>query len=162
MIKANAGGAAYRPLGERMHALNSLLNALPQMLDETSAGGVTTKGLFNDLGTVPGAASFLDTNKDTRWDHFLASDSAVAIEFKSEYDRQKALNDAVRQAIIDVSGEAMPKALQARVFDVPISSFGVGVKKVQKAVMEERSKLRFALVHLRMCKLSYEDPRRKA
>ena len=36
-----------------------------------------------------------------------------------------------------------------------------GVKKVQKAVME-RGRLRFALVHLRMCRLSHEDPRRKS
>ena len=145
-----------------MHALNSMLNALSQMLDKTDAGGTMTKGFFNSLATVLGENSFEDANKGSRWDHFTASDSIVAAEFQSEFVRQKGLNDELRRAIIDTSGDALPEVLVAGVLDGLVSSLGVGVKKVQKAVMEERERLRFALVHLRMCKLSREDPRRKS
>ena len=132
------------------------------MLNKTDAGGGMTTGFFNTLTPVLGEGSFDDANKDTRWDYFLATESIIAAEFRSEFDRQKNLNDSMRQAIIDVSGEALPEALMPSVLDDPISSLGVLTNKIQKAVMEERAKLRATLVHLRMCRLNHEDPRRKS
>ena len=161
LLKAKAGGAAFRPLHSRMHSLNSILNSVPQMIDSNSKSGVLTKGYFNMLATVLGEGSFDEKNEATRWDHFFASGSAVANEFQAEHARQKGINDSVRQAIIDVSGEALPASLQASVFGTPIASFGAGMKKVQKAVMEEIGSLQATLVHMRMGRLSIDDPRRK-
>jgi len=48
------------------------------------------------------------------------------------------------------------------IFDTPVEAFGVGVKKVQKVIMDERHVLMNADIPRRVIELPYDDPRRKA
>ena len=48
------------------------------------------------------------------------------------------------------------------IFDTPVEAFGVGVKKVQKVIMDERHVLMNADIFRRVIELPYDDPRRKA
>ena len=48
------------------------------------------------------------------------------------------------------------------IFDTPVEAFGVGLKKVQKVIMDERHVLMNADIPRRVIELHYDDPRRKA
>jgi len=59
-----------------------------------------------------------------------------------------------------VSAPTLP--LPPPIFDTPVEAFGVGVKKVQKVIMDERHVLMNADIFRRVIELPYDDPRRKA
>ena len=82
-LKSKAGGAAIRPLTPRLHALNSMCNALPRLIDAIDATGNTTPGFFNRLSDTLGQGSFDSGRENTRWAHFPGSGRTVAADFRT-------------------------------------------------------------------------------
>jgi hypothetical protein len=70
-----------------------LTTVLPQLIDRVGEDGTVTPGLFNDQAAqILGQGSFDHDNKENRWRTFLASDCALAVEFRGEFERAKAIN----------------------------------------------------------------------
>ena len=65
----------------------------------------------------------------------------------------------IRTHLNQVSAPTLPPP---PIFDTPVEAFGVGVKKVQKVIMDERHVLMNADILRRVIELPYDDPRRKA
>jgi len=158
LLRTSSGGAGFRPISDRLQALNSLCLVLPQLIDKTDRAGKITPGFFNDLTSILGTGSFDEGKEETRWEAFLNSGSAIADEFMGAHTRHKAIHDELRQRVTLPPGSAPLESI----FDKPIGSFGVGLSKVQKLVMDERHALQVRITNQRMCNLSFEDHRRKA
>jgi hypothetical protein len=63
-----------------------LTTVLPQLIDRVGEDGTVAPGLFNDQAArILGQESFDPANKENRWRAFLASDSALAVEFRDEF-----------------------------------------------------------------------------
>ena len=101
LLRTSSGDAGFRPISDRLQALNSLCLVLPQLIDKTDRAGKITPGFFNDLTSILGAGSFDEGKEETRWEAFLNSGSAIAGEFRSAHARHKAIHDELR-ARIDV------------------------------------------------------------
>ena len=54
LLRTSSGGAGFRPISDRLQALNSLCLVLPQLTDRTDRAGKTTPGFFNDLTSILG------------------------------------------------------------------------------------------------------------
>jgi hypothetical protein len=85
-----------------------LTTVLPQLIDRAREDGTVTPGLFNDqaariLGPDP---STTPTSKN-QLRFFLASDSALAEEFRDEYEWAKALNLQLRSRIVLAADEVL-------------------------------------------------------
>jgi hypothetical protein len=66
---------------------------LPQLIDRVGEDGTVMPGLFNDQAArILGQGSFDHDNKEYRWRTFLASDSALAVDFRDAFERAKAIN----------------------------------------------------------------------
>jgi hypothetical protein len=60
-----------------------------------------TPGLFNDQAArILGQGSFDHANKENRWRTLLASDSALAVEFRDDFERAKAINLELQSRIV--------------------------------------------------------------
>jgi hypothetical protein len=91
-LPARLGGLGISLLSNRHLYLNMLTTVLTQLIDRVGGDETVTPGLFNDQAArnlVPG--SFDHTNKENRLRTFLASESALAVEFRDEHERAKAL-----------------------------------------------------------------------
>jgi hypothetical protein len=114
---------------------------------------------FNDQAArILGQGSFDYGNKENRWRTLLASDSALAVEFRDEFERAKAINLELRSRLPLAAGEVLPKST----FDGPIEGFAADNEKLHKRVMEERQKLKFRDLSQRAASLPITDPRRMA
>jgi hypothetical protein len=70
-----------------------LTTVLPQLIDRVGEDDTVTPRLFNDQAArILGQGSFDHANKENQWRTFLASDNALAVEFRDEYQRAKAIN----------------------------------------------------------------------
>jgi hypothetical protein len=77
-----------------------LAMVLTQLIDRVGEDGTVKPGLFNDQAAqILGAGSFDYANKEYQWPFFLATDSALAVEFRDEYERAKALNLDLRSRL---------------------------------------------------------------
>jgi hypothetical protein len=120
-LPARLGGAGISLLSNHHLYLNMLTTVLPQLIDRVGEDDTMTPGLFNDQAAqILGQGSFDHDNKENRWRTFLASGSALAVEFRGEFERAKAINFELRSRLALVAGE-MP---QASIFDGPIEGFG--------------------------------------
>jgi hypothetical protein len=82
-----------------------LTTVLQQLIDRVEGGGTVTPGLFNDQAArILGQGSFDHANKENRWRTFLASESALAVEFRDDYDRAKAINLELLSRIVLAAG----------------------------------------------------------
>jgi hypothetical protein len=74
-----------------------LTTVLPQLIERVGEDGTVTPGLFNDQAArILWQGSFDHGNKENRWRTLLASDSALAVEFRDEFERAKAINLELR------------------------------------------------------------------
>ena len=147
-----------RPLADRQLFLNSMCNVLPQFLDSKDESGIDTPGLFPMLATTIGEGSFDHANRAIRWRSFLASGSQAAAEFSSEYTKGKELHAAIISQTNLPAGTDRP----ASIFDQSIDHFGLGIKKVHKAIQDERQKFKAELIGDRARNLPADDARRMA
>jgi hypothetical protein len=87
-LPARLGGASISLLSNRHLYLNMLTTVLPQLIDRVGEDGTVTPGLFNDQAArTLGQGPFDHGNKENRWRTLLASDSALAAEFRGEFDQ---------------------------------------------------------------------------
>jgi hypothetical protein len=109
---------------------------LPQLINKVGEDGTVTPGLFNDQAAqILGKGSFDHANKENRWFTILASDSALAVEFRDEFERAKAMNLELRSRLVLAAGEVLPVSI----FDGLIEGFGADISKLHKRIMEERN-----------------------
>jgi hypothetical protein len=114
-------------------------------------------GLFNDQAArILGPGSFDHANKENQWHTFLASDSALAVEFRDEFERVKAINLELRSQIVLAAGEVLPVSI----FDGPIEGLGADISELHKRIMEERDEFRSWVLSQRAASLPITDPRR--
>jgi hypothetical protein len=138
-LPTRLGGAGISLLSNRRLYLSMLTTVLPQLIDRVGKDGIVTPGLFNDQAAgILGQGSFDHASKENRWSTFLASDSALAVEFRDEFERAKALNLELRSRIVLAAGETQPVS----VFDEPILGLGADISKLHKRIMEERDEFR--------------------
>jgi hypothetical protein len=116
-----------------------LTTVLSQLMDRVGEDGNVTPGLFNDQAAqFLGQGSFDHANKENRRRNFLASDSALAVEFRDEFERAKAINLELQSRIVLSAGEVLPVSI----FDGPIEGFSADNEKLHKRIMEERDEFR--------------------
>jgi hypothetical protein len=78
-----------------------LTTVLPQLIDRVGEDGTVKPGLFNDQAArILGQGPFDHASKENRWRTFLASDSALAVEFQDENERAKTINLELRSRIV--------------------------------------------------------------
>ena len=147
-LKASAGGGGYRNTARRAAFINTIANALPQMM-----GNETRQPLWSSLENVLGADSFKKNDVDTCWQTFFDSGSVWATEFKSEIARIKELR---AQAIAAAGREATPN----EIFDRPDNSFGFGVEKLHRQLFDEIRRHEAEALRLRAGRLPPDDPRK--
>jgi hypothetical protein len=136
-----------------------LTTVLPQLIDRVGKDGTVTPGLFNDQAArILGPGSFDHDNKENRWRTFQASDSALAVEFRDEFERTKAINLELRRRLPLAAGEVPPVSI----FDGPIEGFGADISKLHKRIMEERDEFRSQDLSQRASSLPITDPRQMA
>jgi hypothetical protein len=158
-LPARLGGAGISLLTNRHLSLNMLTTVLPQLIDRVGEDGTVTPGLFNDQAArILGQGPFDHDNKENRWRTFLVSDSSLAVEFRGEFERAKAINLELRSRIALAAGEVPPVSI----FDGPIEGFAADSKKLHKRIMEERHEFRFRDLSQRAANLPITDPRRIA
>jgi len=157
-LRTSKGGAAIRTLSNRQLYLSSLCGVIPQLIDHADSKGNIIPGLFPTLVSVLGAGSFDDVNSDSRWSTFLASGSRAATEFSAEYSKGKALHAAIIDQLKQPLGAEQPSSI----FDTPVEGFGYGIKKVHKAIQDERQQLQLQALTKRALELPVDDPRRMA
>jgi hypothetical protein len=156
-LPARLGGMGISLLSNRLLYLNMLTTVLLQLTDRVGEDGTMTPGLFNDQAArILGQGSFDHANKENRWRTFLASDSALAVEFRDEFERAKAINSELRSRIVLAAGEVLPVSI----FDGPIEGFGVDISKLHKRIMKERDEFRSRDLSQRAANLPITDPRR--
>jgi hypothetical protein len=80
------------------------------------------------------------------------------VEFRSEFERAKAINLELRSRLASAAGEVLPVSI----LDGPIEGFGADIRKLHKRVMEERDEFRFRDLSQRAANLPITDPRRMA
>jgi hypothetical protein len=126
---------------------------------ESGEDGTVTPGLFNDQAArILGQGSFEHANTENRWRFLLASDSALAVAFRDEYERAKAINLELRSRIVLAAGEVLPVSI----FDGAIDGFAVDISKLHKRIMEKRDEFIFRNLSQRAATLPVTDPRRMA
>ena len=163
-LKLNQGGGGFRPYAFRFNFLNAMNNAVPQMLNSTcSKSKRVTPGFFDFLSEWIGEGSF-DRDKEKekmRWKLFFEQrgQSNMATELHSEIARAKlAWMDALQALGEDPSRKPHCES--------PISvdhvAFGLGVKKLQKAICDEVKILRAKVMDMRAVALPKDDQRRIA
>jgi hypothetical protein len=109
-----------------------LTTVSPQLIGRVGEDSTVAPGLFNDQAArILGPGSFDHANKDNRWLTFLASDSALAVEFRDEFERAKAINLELRSRIVLAASETQPLSI----FDGPIKGFGAGISKLHKQII---------------------------
>jgi hypothetical protein len=127
-----------------------LPTVLTQLIDRLEEDGAVTPGLFNDQAAwILGAGSFDHADKENRWCTFLASRSALAGEFRDDYERVKALNLELRSRIVLAADEVLP----GNIFDWAIEGPGADISKLLKLVMEERNEFSFRVLSQRAAAL---------
>jgi hypothetical protein len=89
---------------------------------------------------------------------FLASDSALAVGFRDEFERAKATNLELRSRIVLAADEVLP----VNIFDGPIEGFWADIRKLHKRIMEERDEFSSRDLSQRAANLPISDPRRMA
>jgi hypothetical protein len=124
---------------------NMLTTVPPQLIDRVGEDSTVTPGLFNDQAA-----------QENRWRSFLASDSALAVEFRDEFERAKAINLELWSRIV----LAADKVLPVSIFDGLIEGFGADFSKLHKRIMEERDEFRSRDLSQRAANLPITDPRR--
>jgi hypothetical protein len=155
-LPARLGGAGISLLSNRHLYLNMLTTILPQLIDRVEEDGTVTPGLFNDQAArILGQGPFDHANKENRWRTFLASDSALAVEFRDEFERAKAINLELRSRIVLAADEVLPVSI----FDGPIEGFGADISKLHKRMMEELDEFRSQDLPQRADNLPITDPR---
>jgi hypothetical protein len=88
----------------------------------------------------------------------MASDSALTVEFRDEFERAKAINLELRSGLVLAAGKVLPVSI----FDGPIERFGADISKLHKRIMEERDEFRSRDLSQRAASLTITDPRRMA
>ena len=115
-----------------------------------------TRGLWPSLHSVFSAGSFNAENAATRWDAFCAYGSRYALALQSGWGRlERARNDAFAAA-----GLATPPTETAP--DASASAFRHKAVKLHRSILNEIRSYRSLEIHARACKLSRDDPRRRA
>jgi hypothetical protein len=134
-----------------------LTTVLPQLIDRVGEDGTVTPGLFNDQAArILGQGPFDHANKENRWRTYVASDSALAVEFRGAFERAKSINLELRSRLFLAAGEVLPVSI----FDGPIEGFGADISKLHKRVMEERDEFRYRDLSQRAASLPITDPHR--
>jgi hypothetical protein len=132
-----------------------LTTVLPQLFNRVREDGTVTPGQFNDQAVrILGQGSFDHGNKENRWHTFLTSDSALAAEFRDEFERAKAINLELRSRIVLAAGEVLPVSI----FDGPIEGIGADISKLHKRIMEECDDFRSRDISQRAANLPITDP----
>jgi len=157
-LRSSKGGAAIRPLANRQLFLNSICNVIPQLIEHKDATDTIIPGLFPSLSNILGAGSFDNANGETRWQHFLSTDSQVAAEFRSEYDKGKAIH----AALVIQTNQAPDSESPRSIFDQTVNEFGFGIKKIHKTIQDERQYLQHIILTNRAHNLPISDIRRMA
>jgi hypothetical protein len=104
-LPARLVGAGISLLSDRHLYLNMLTTVLPQFIDRVEEDGTVTPGLFNDQAArILGQGPFDHDNKENRLRSFLASDSALAVKLRNEFERAKAINLELRSRLVLVIG----------------------------------------------------------
>jgi hypothetical protein len=136
-----------------------LTTVFPQLINRVEEDGAVMLGLFNDQAAwILGPGSFDHANKENRWRTFLASDSALAVVFRDEYERVKAINLKLQGRIVLAADEGLPVSI----FDGSIEGFEVDISKLHKRIIEERDEFRSRDLLQRAANLPVTDPRRMA
>jgi hypothetical protein len=81
----------------------------------------------------------------------------LAVEFRDEFERAKAINLELRSRLALAAGKVLPVSI----FDGPIEGFGADASKLHKRSME-RDEFRFRDLSQRAANLPITDPRRIA
>ena len=157
-LRSSRGGAAIRPLADRQLFFNSMCNVIPQLIDHKDSTGNTTPGLFPSLSNILGAGSFDHDNGETRWRQFLGTGSQAAAEFSSEYEKGKAIH----ATLVSQTNHAPDSEKQRSIFDQTVDGFGFGIKKIHKAIQDERQLLKHIILTERAQNLPIVDIRRMA
>jgi hypothetical protein len=157
-LRSSKGGAAIRPLANRQLFLNSICNVIPQLIEHKDATDTIIPGLFPSLSNILGAGSFDNANGEIRWQHFLSTDSQVAAEFRSEYDKGKAIH----AALVIQTNQAPDSESPRSIFDQTVNEFGFGIKKIHKTIQDERQYLQHIILTNRAHNLPISDIRRMA
>jgi hypothetical protein len=89
-----------------------------------------------------------------RWRILLASDSALAVGFRDEFERAKAINLELRSRFVLAAGEVPPVSI----FDGLIEGLGADISKLHKRIMEERDEFRSRGLSQRAASLPITDP----
>jgi hypothetical protein len=101
-LPARLGGTGISLLSNCHVYLNMPTTVLLQLIGRVGEDGTVAPGLFNDQAAwILGPGSFDHANKENRLRTFLASDSALAIEFRDEFERVKAINLELRSRIVN-------------------------------------------------------------
>jgi len=79
-----------------------------------------------------------------------------------EYDKHKAIFDTLRLKNPLPPSDNPGSSPSLPIFDTPVEAFGVGIKAVQKGIMDERHVLMNAYMPRRTIELPFDDPRRRA
>jgi hypothetical protein len=85
---------------------------------------------------------------------FLASETALAVDFRDEFERAKAINLQLWSRIVLAADAALP----ASIFDGPIDGLGADMSKLHKRIMEERDEFRSRDLSQRAVNLPVTDP----
>jgi hypothetical protein len=134
-----------------------LTTVLPQLIDGVGLDGTVTPGLFSDRAArILGQGSFDHDNKENRWRTFMASDSALAVEFRGVFERAKAINLELRSRLAPAAGEVLPVSI----FDEPIEGFVADISKLHRRITGERDGFRSRDLSQRAANLPITDPRR--
>jgi hypothetical protein len=108
-LPARLGGAGISFLSNRHLYLSMLTTVLPQLINRVGEDITVTPRLLSDKAArILGQGSLDHANKENRWRTFLASDSALAVEFRDEFERAKAINSERRSRILLAAGETQP------------------------------------------------------
>jgi hypothetical protein len=152
-LRTSNGGAGIRLLKDRELFINNLCLTVPQLIDHINSDGEHVQGLFKNLTPLLGENSFNSDNAETRWVRFFSSGSNISIEFQNRIIQAKSLHEQL------MSESSTPTS---SIFDEPIIKFAHTIKKVQKAIIDERQNLLMCQLTDRASRLPPQDARRQA
>ena len=150
-MKARDGGGGFRLTMGRAYFLNAMNNAFMFIPEFWSH-------LMDPY--FGGTASFED-KCEHRWRAFLASNSRFAAELESEWNRLRAM----RQALVDglaPNADGSAKPLQPSPLDTPAEGLGQGIVKLQRDIFNSITPIKVDLMDARARAMPRQDIRRKA
>jgi hypothetical protein len=128
---------------------------MPQAINHIDESGNSLPGLWNSLASILGRGSFDHSNRATCWSYFHGSGSSFGSDHFSLIELVKGRYACCHSALnVDV-----PE--QEHILSAPTSGFGIGVKKLHKALQDLLRELDYMGVLLSMQELLAGDDQRR-